>query len=136
MASSLSLLFSHRAVIVAGGILSTAAMVLASLDLGLPWMYCSLGVLQGRAYGLLKVVPALETHFESVVITVVLYINLCSELTLTPIQDYRFKYKSCSTYCFCKSAYATKHNLPQLLPLRHVMYSSLAYFMLSQTFYY
>ncbi|CAL8294358.1 monocarboxylate transporter 13 [Gadus morhua] len=52
VASSLSLLFSHRAVIVAGGILSTAAMVLASLDLGLPWMYCSLGVLQGTGMSL------------------------------------------------------------------------------------
>ncbi|CAL8343501.1 unnamed protein product [Lota lota] len=52
VASSLSLLFSHRVVIMAGGVLTTSSMVLASLDLSLPWMYCSLGVLQGTGMAL------------------------------------------------------------------------------------
>ena len=31
----------------AGGLLAASGMLLASLDLSLPWMYLSLGILQG-----------------------------------------------------------------------------------------
>uniref|UniRef100_A0A673CCG9 Zgc:114041 n=1 Tax=Sphaeramia orbicularis TaxID=375764 RepID=A0A673CCG9_9TELE len=46
-ASVLTLLFSQRVVIVVGGLLCASGMLLASLDLSLPWLYLSMGVLQG-----------------------------------------------------------------------------------------
>ncbi|KAM4615794.1 monocarboxylate transporter 13 [Polymixia lowei] len=47
VASALSVQFSHRVVIIIGGLLTTSGMILASLDLSLPWMYLSIGILQG-----------------------------------------------------------------------------------------
>ncbi|KAF3695507.1 Monocarboxylate transporter 12 [Channa argus] len=46
-ASALTLLFSQRAVIIVGGLLSASGMLLASLDLGLPCLYLTMGILQG-----------------------------------------------------------------------------------------
>ncbi|XP_028270961.1 monocarboxylate transporter 13 [Parambassis ranga] len=46
-ASALTLQFSQRAVIILGGLLSTLGMLLASLDLSLPWLYFTMGILQG-----------------------------------------------------------------------------------------
>ncbi|KAM4578634.1 monocarboxylate transporter 2 [Fundulus diaphanus] len=46
-ASALTLQFSQRAVIIAGGFLCTLGMFLASLDLSLPWLYLTMGVLEG-----------------------------------------------------------------------------------------
>lgn len=43
----LTLQFSPRAVIIAGGLLAASGMMLASLDLSLPWLYLSMGFLQG-----------------------------------------------------------------------------------------
>ncbi|XP_034450657.1 monocarboxylate transporter 13 [Hippoglossus hippoglossus] len=47
VASVLTLRFSQRAVIIVGGLLTASGMMLASLDLGLPWLYLTMGVLQG-----------------------------------------------------------------------------------------
>ncbi|XP_016356604.1 monocarboxylate transporter 13 [Sinocyclocheilus anshuiensis] len=47
LASALSMRLSQRAVIMIGGLLATSGMIIASLDLSLPWMYLSIGVLQG-----------------------------------------------------------------------------------------
>lgn len=47
LASALSLHLSQRTVIVVGGLLATSGMIIASLGLSLPWMYLSIGVLQG-----------------------------------------------------------------------------------------
>ncbi|KAM8885401.1 monocarboxylate transporter 13 isoform 2-T2 [Spinachia spinachia] len=47
LASALTMHFSHRLVIVVGGLLSACGLLLASLDLGLPWLYLTMGVLQG-----------------------------------------------------------------------------------------
>uniref|UniRef100_A0A3P8T0E8 Monocarboxylate transporter 13 n=1 Tax=Amphiprion percula TaxID=161767 RepID=A0A3P8T0E8_AMPPE len=47
VASALTLQFSQRVVIMVGGLLTTSGMVLASLDLSLPWLYLSMGILQG-----------------------------------------------------------------------------------------
>ncbi|XP_059192264.1 monocarboxylate transporter 13 [Centropristis striata] len=47
VASALTLQFSQRVVIIVGGLLSAAGMMLASLDLSLPWLYLTLGILQG-----------------------------------------------------------------------------------------
>ncbi|XP_029019909.1 monocarboxylate transporter 13 [Betta splendens] len=52
LASALTLRFSQRAVIVAGGLLSASGMLLASLDLGLPCLYLTMGVLQGTGISL------------------------------------------------------------------------------------
>ncbi|XP_055056730.2 monocarboxylate transporter 13 isoform X2 [Misgurnus anguillicaudatus] len=52
LASALSMHLSQRTVIMIGGILATSGMVLASLDLSLPWMYVSMGVLQGLGISL------------------------------------------------------------------------------------
>ncbi|XP_068995197.1 monocarboxylate transporter 13 [Embiotoca jacksoni] len=46
-ASALAFRFSHRVVIMIGGLLTSLGMLLASLDLGLPWLYLTMGVLQG-----------------------------------------------------------------------------------------
>ncbi|KAF7660218.1 hypothetical protein LDENG_00286200 [Lucifuga dentata] len=46
VASVLASRFSHRAVIVLGGLLAALGMVLASLDLDLPWLYVGMGLLQ------------------------------------------------------------------------------------------
>ncbi|MED6263717.1 hypothetical protein CHARACLAT_007318 [Characodon lateralis] len=46
-ASALTLQFSQRAVIIVGGLLCTLGMLLASLDLSLPWLYLTMGVLEG-----------------------------------------------------------------------------------------
>ncbi|KAK2837921.1 hypothetical protein Q5P01_015133 [Channa striata] len=46
-ASALTLLFSQRAVIIVGGLLSASGMLLASLDLSLPCLYLTMGILQG-----------------------------------------------------------------------------------------
>lgn len=46
-ASMLTLQFSQRAVIMGGGLLAASGMLLASLDLSLPWLYLSMGFLQG-----------------------------------------------------------------------------------------
>lgn len=46
-ASLLTIQFSQRVVIIVGGLLAASGMLLASVDLGLPWLYLTLGVLQG-----------------------------------------------------------------------------------------
>lgn len=56
VASVLTLQFSQRVVIIVGGLLAASGMLLASLDLSLPWLYLTLGILQGstlRTYSLL-----------------------------------------------------------------------------------
>lgn len=53
VASVLTLQFSQRVVIIVGGLLAASGMLLASLDLSLPWLYLTMGILQGcslRAY--------------------------------------------------------------------------------------
>ncbi|XP_028313570.1 monocarboxylate transporter 13 [Gouania willdenowi] len=52
VASALTVQFSQRTVIIVGGLLSCSGMVLASLDLSLPWLYLSMGVLQGSGIAL------------------------------------------------------------------------------------
>ncbi|CAJ1069191.1 monocarboxylate transporter 13 [Xyrichtys novacula] len=47
LASALTLQFSQRVVIIIGGLLASSGMLLASLDLSLPWLYLTMGVLQG-----------------------------------------------------------------------------------------
>ncbi|XP_034547537.1 monocarboxylate transporter 13 [Notolabrus celidotus] len=47
LASVLTLQFSQRVVIIIGGLLASSGMLLASLDLSLPWLYLSMGILQG-----------------------------------------------------------------------------------------
>ncbi|KAM9811098.1 monocarboxylate transporter 13 [Neosynchiropus ocellatus] len=47
VASALTLKFSQRAVIMSGGLLAAAGMILASLALNLPWLYLTMGILQG-----------------------------------------------------------------------------------------
>ncbi|KAG7221283.1 hypothetical protein INR49_017348 [Caranx melampygus] len=47
VASALTLQFSQRVVIIVGGLLTTSGMLLASLDLSLPWLYLTMGILQG-----------------------------------------------------------------------------------------
>uniref|UniRef100_A0A3Q3LJG0 Monocarboxylate transporter 13 n=1 Tax=Mastacembelus armatus TaxID=205130 RepID=A0A3Q3LJG0_9TELE len=47
VASALTLQFSQRVVITVGGLLSASGMLLASLDLSLPWLYVTMGILQG-----------------------------------------------------------------------------------------
>nr|XP_015828727.2 monocarboxylate transporter 13 [Nothobranchius furzeri] len=49
-ASALSLRFSQRVVIIVGGLLCTTGMVLVSLDLSLPWLYLTMGVLEGAGF--------------------------------------------------------------------------------------
>ncbi|KAM4745210.1 monocarboxylate transporter 13 isoform 1-T2 [Anableps anableps] len=46
-ASALTLQFSQRVVIIVGGLLCTLGMLLASLDISLPWLYLTMGVLEG-----------------------------------------------------------------------------------------
>ncbi|XP_051525030.1 monocarboxylate transporter 13-like [Myxocyprinus asiaticus] len=52
LASALSIHLSQRAVIMIGGLLAASGMVFASLGLSLPWMYLSMGVLQGLGISL------------------------------------------------------------------------------------
>ncbi|XP_049907500.1 monocarboxylate transporter 13 [Epinephelus moara] len=47
LASALTLRFSQRVVIIVGGLLSATGMLMASLDLGLPCLYLTMGILQG-----------------------------------------------------------------------------------------
>ncbi|XP_070821023.1 monocarboxylate transporter 13 isoform X1 [Chaetodon trifascialis] len=47
LASVLTLQFSQRVVIIFGGLLAASGMLLTFLDLSLPWLYLTLGVLQG-----------------------------------------------------------------------------------------
>ncbi|TMS03336.1 Monocarboxylate transporter 12 [Larimichthys crocea] len=47
VASVLTLQFSQRVVIIVGGLLAASGMLLASLDLSLPWLYLTIGILQG-----------------------------------------------------------------------------------------
>uniref|UniRef100_A0A8C7YJT4 Monocarboxylate transporter 13 n=1 Tax=Oryzias sinensis TaxID=183150 RepID=A0A8C7YJT4_9TELE len=46
-ASALAAWLSQRVVIMVGGLLCTFGMLLASLDLSLPWLYFSMGILEG-----------------------------------------------------------------------------------------
>jgi len=48
LASALSMHLSHRTVIMVGGLLAASGMIIASLGLSLPWMYLSVGILQGK----------------------------------------------------------------------------------------
>jgi len=50
VASALTVQFSQRAVIIVGGLLSASSMVLASLGFSLPWLYVTMGILQGIAH--------------------------------------------------------------------------------------
>ncbi|XP_070689523.1 monocarboxylate transporter 13 [Pempheris klunzingeri] len=47
VASVLTIQFSQRVVIIVGGLLAASGMLLASLDLSLPWLYLTMGILQG-----------------------------------------------------------------------------------------
>ncbi|TNN44068.1 Monocarboxylate transporter 7 [Liparis tanakae] len=47
VASALTVRFSQRAVIIVGGLLSASSMALASLGFSLPWLYVTMGILQG-----------------------------------------------------------------------------------------
>ncbi|XP_071339736.1 monocarboxylate transporter 12 isoform X2 [Trachinotus anak] len=47
VASALTLQFSQRVVIIVGGLLTASGMLLASMDLSLPWLYLTMGILQG-----------------------------------------------------------------------------------------
>ncbi|XP_017550968.1 monocarboxylate transporter 13 [Pygocentrus nattereri] len=47
LAGALSVYFTQRGVIMIGAVLAASGMIIASLSLSLPWMYLSLGVLQG-----------------------------------------------------------------------------------------
>ncbi|CAG5925034.1 unnamed protein product [Menidia menidia] len=47
VASALTLRFSQRVVMIAGGLLCTLGLFLASLDLSLPWLFLSMGIIQG-----------------------------------------------------------------------------------------
>ncbi|KAL6465477.1 hypothetical protein MHYP_G00256100 [Metynnis hypsauchen] len=47
LAGALSVYFMQRGVIMIGAVLAASGMIIASLSLSLPWMYLSLGVLQG-----------------------------------------------------------------------------------------
>ncbi|XP_023276929.1 monocarboxylate transporter 13-like [Seriola lalandi dorsalis] len=47
VASALTLQFSQRVVIIIGGLLTASGMLLASLDLSLPCLYLTMGILQG-----------------------------------------------------------------------------------------
>ncbi|XP_029294962.1 monocarboxylate transporter 12 [Cottoperca gobio] len=47
VASVLTIQFSQRVVIIVGGLLSASGMLLASLDLSLPWLYLTMGIMQG-----------------------------------------------------------------------------------------
>ncbi|KAK7934362.1 hypothetical protein WMY93_005258 [Mugilogobius chulae] len=46
-ASAMTLLFSQRVVIITGGLLCASGMILASLDVSLPCLYLTVGILQG-----------------------------------------------------------------------------------------
>ncbi|XP_038559863.1 monocarboxylate transporter 13 [Micropterus salmoides] len=52
VASVLTLQFSQRVVIIVGGLLAASGMLLASLDLSLPWLYLTMGILQGLGISL------------------------------------------------------------------------------------
>uniref|UniRef100_A0A665WFQ0 Monocarboxylate transporter 13 n=1 Tax=Echeneis naucrates TaxID=173247 RepID=A0A665WFQ0_ECHNA len=47
VASALTLQLSQRVVIIVGGLLTASGMLLASLDLSLPWLYLTMGIMQG-----------------------------------------------------------------------------------------
>lgn len=47
LASALSMHLSQRSVIMIGGLLAASGMIIASLGFSLPWMYLSVGVIQG-----------------------------------------------------------------------------------------
>ncbi|KAM4576275.1 monocarboxylate transporter 13 [Odontesthes bonariensis] len=47
VASALTLRFSQRVVMMIGGLLCTLGLLLASLDLSLPWLYLTMGILEG-----------------------------------------------------------------------------------------
>uniref|UniRef100_A0A3P9NRZ2 Zgc:114041 n=1 Tax=Poecilia reticulata TaxID=8081 RepID=A0A3P9NRZ2_POERE len=65
-ASALTLRFSQRVVIVVGGVLCTLGMSLASLDINLPWLYLTMGVLEGTGISF-SWVPAISmvNHYFS-----------------------------------------------------------------------
>ncbi|KAI7812823.1 monocarboxylate transporter 13 [Triplophysa rosa] len=52
LASTISMHLSQRSVIMIGGLLAASGMIIASLGLSLPWMYVSMGVLQGLGMSL------------------------------------------------------------------------------------
>lgn len=52
LASALSVHLSQRSVIMIGGLLAASGMIVSSLGLSLPWMYVSMGVLQGLGISL------------------------------------------------------------------------------------
>ncbi|XP_068577044.1 monocarboxylate transporter 13 [Cebidichthys violaceus] len=47
VASALTLQFSQRVVIIVGGLLSASGMLLSTLDFSMPWLYLTMGILQG-----------------------------------------------------------------------------------------
>lgn len=68
VASVLVVQFSQRAVIIVGGLLTASGMILASLDLSLPWLYLTMGVLQGnalRTFSKLRRIAVVLTHMFS-----------------------------------------------------------------------
>lgn len=71
LASVLALLFSQRVVIIVGGLMAASGMLLASLDLNLPWLYLTLGILQGST---------LETCLEAVSLWLSVFFSLGNKL--------------------------------------------------------
>lgn len=60
--------FSQRAVIIVGGLLTASGMILSSLDLSLPWLYLTMGILQGnplRTFSKLRRIAVVLTHMFS-----------------------------------------------------------------------
>lgn len=51
-AGGLGVYVTQRGVMMIGGTLAASGMIFASLGLGFPWMYLSVGVLQGSSRGL------------------------------------------------------------------------------------
>lgn len=64
-ASALTIRFSQRVVIIAGGLLCSLGMLLASLDLSLPWLYLTMGVLEGNPFETLLLVLRPLIHLYS-----------------------------------------------------------------------
>lgn len=47
LAGGLGVYVTQRGVMMIGGVLAASGMIVASLGLGFPWMYLSVGILQG-----------------------------------------------------------------------------------------
>lgn len=73
VASSLCVRYTHRAVVITGGLLAFSGMALGFLGLNMVWMYATTGFLQGMAlwiYGFLS--PATQSPYLRVLMVGVL----------------------------------------------------------------